>query len=135
MKRTKQFFLVFCLAFGWWGVLFPQLAMTKDVYRIVSEDGTVTGALRLQDGSGAEFTTEIETKTAYVYTPPTVDPEPTPDDPSSGGSASDDKPASDTSDTSKPADNPDTGSALPVAGAVAAILALGAVIVLRKKAE
>lgn len=41
MKRTKQFFLVFCLAFGWWGVLFPQLAMTKDVYRIVSEDGTV----------------------------------------------------------------------------------------------
>ena len=100
-----------------------------------TEDGTVTGALRLQDGSGAEFTTEIETKTAYVYTPPTVDPEPTPDDPSSGGSASDDKPASDTSDTSKPADNPDTGSALPVAGAVAAILALGAVIVLRKKAE
>ena len=97
-----------------------------------TEDGTVTGALRLQDGSGAEFTTEIATKTAYVYTPPTVDPEPTPDEPSSDGPASDDKPAS---DTSKPADNPDTGSALPVAGAVAAILALGAVIVLRKKAE
>ncbi len=97
-----------------------------------TEDGTVTGALRLQDGSGAEFTTEIATKTAYVYTPPTVDPEPTPDGPSSDGPASDDKPVS---DTSKSADNPDTGSALPVAGAVAAILALGAVIVLRKKAE
>lgn len=41
MKKTKQFFILFCLAFGWWGVLFPQLAMTKDVYRIVSEDGTV----------------------------------------------------------------------------------------------
>lgn len=49
MKRTKQFFLVFCLAFGWWGVLFPQLAMTKDVYRIVSEDGTVPEQADAQD--------------------------------------------------------------------------------------
>ena len=53
--------------------------------------------------------------------------DPTPDKPES-----DDKPAS---DTSKPADNPDTGSALPVAGAVVAVLALGAVITLRKKAK
>lgn len=40
VKKTKQLFILFCLAFGWWGVLFPQLAMTKDVYCIVSEDGT-----------------------------------------------------------------------------------------------
>ena len=53
--------------------------------------------------------------------------DPTPDKPES-----DDKPAS---DASKPADNPDTGSALPVAGAVVAVLALGAVITLRKKAK
>ena len=56
--------------------------------------------------------------------------DPTPDKPES-----DDNSGADTSDTSKPADNPDTGSALPVAGAVVAVLALGAVITLRKKAK
>lgn len=32
---------VICAALGWWGVLYPQLAMTPDTYRVVSEDGTV----------------------------------------------------------------------------------------------
>lgn len=30
-----------CAAFGWWGVLYPQLTMTRDTYQILSEDGTV----------------------------------------------------------------------------------------------
>ena len=29
---------------GWWGVLYPQLVLTQDAYRIVSEDGTVYDA-------------------------------------------------------------------------------------------
>ena len=30
-----------CAALGWWGVLYPELTMTPDTYRIVSEEGTV----------------------------------------------------------------------------------------------
>lgn len=33
-----------CAAFGWWGMLYPQLAMTPDTYRVVREDGTVQEA-------------------------------------------------------------------------------------------
>lgn len=33
--------LILCGAMGWWGVLYPQLTMTPDTYRVVSEDGTV----------------------------------------------------------------------------------------------
>lgn len=33
--------LVCGAAFGWWGVLYPQFALNRDTYRIVSEDGTV----------------------------------------------------------------------------------------------
>lgn len=30
-----------CAALGWWGVLYPELTMTPDTYRVVCEDGTV----------------------------------------------------------------------------------------------
>ncbi len=33
--------LSLCAALGWWGILYPQLTMTPDTYRVVSEDGTV----------------------------------------------------------------------------------------------
>lgn len=33
-----------CAALGWWGVIYPELTMTPDTYRIVCEDGTVQNA-------------------------------------------------------------------------------------------
>ena len=33
--------LVLMAVMGWWGVLYPQLSLNHDTYRIVSEDGTV----------------------------------------------------------------------------------------------
>lgn len=33
--------LVLVAVMGWWGVLYPQLSLNRDTYRIVSEDGTV----------------------------------------------------------------------------------------------
>ncbi len=30
-----------CAALGWWGMLYPQLTMTPDTYRIIYEDETV----------------------------------------------------------------------------------------------
>lgn len=30
-----------CAALGWWGVLYPELTMTPDTYRVVSEEGAV----------------------------------------------------------------------------------------------
>ena len=33
--------LVLAAVAGWWGVLYPQLSLNQDTYRIVSEDGTV----------------------------------------------------------------------------------------------
>lgn len=29
-----------CAAFGWWGVLYPELTMMPDTYRVVREEGT-----------------------------------------------------------------------------------------------
>jgi hypothetical protein len=39
-----QIVLGICAAIGWWGVLYPELTMTPDTYRIVNEDGTVQTA-------------------------------------------------------------------------------------------
>lgn len=33
--------LILCGAMGWWGILYPQLTMTPDTYRVVSENGAV----------------------------------------------------------------------------------------------
>lgn len=30
-----------CAALGWWGVLYPELTMTPDTYRVICQDGTV----------------------------------------------------------------------------------------------
>lgn len=30
-----------CAALGWWGVLYPELTMTPDTYRVVDESGSV----------------------------------------------------------------------------------------------
>ena len=46
MKHIKFVVLVrilitMCAAWGWWGVLYPELTMTPDTYRVVSENGAV----------------------------------------------------------------------------------------------
>lgn len=33
--------LLLCMAAGWWGILYPQLTLNADTYRIVSEDGEI----------------------------------------------------------------------------------------------
>lgn len=33
--------LILCAAFGWWGILYPQLSLTGDTYCIIPENGTV----------------------------------------------------------------------------------------------
>ncbi len=44
MKKKRlelRILLSVCAAVGWWGMLYPQLAMTPDTYRIIYEDETV----------------------------------------------------------------------------------------------
>lgn len=41
MKKDIRIILCICAAFGWWGLLYPELALTSDTYRIVDEDGVV----------------------------------------------------------------------------------------------
>ena len=44
MKKKRlelRILLSVCAALGWWGMLYPQLAMTPDTYRIIYEDETV----------------------------------------------------------------------------------------------
>lgn len=36
--RAINTVLCICAAFGWWGVLYPELAMTPDTYRVVKEE-------------------------------------------------------------------------------------------------
>ncbi len=31
--------LALCVAYGWWGVLYPQLTLNADTYRVVAQDG------------------------------------------------------------------------------------------------
>lgn len=43
MKKNKlmisfRFFITICAAYGWWGVLYPELTMTPDTYRVVYEE-------------------------------------------------------------------------------------------------
>ncbi|MCM1043877.1 MAG: hypothetical protein NC417_00050 [Candidatus Gastranaerophilales bacterium] len=41
MKKDICIILCICAAFGWWGLLYPELALTSDTYRIVDENGVV----------------------------------------------------------------------------------------------
>lgn len=41
MKKDIRVLLCICAALGWWGLLYPELAMTEDTYRIVDENGIV----------------------------------------------------------------------------------------------
>lgn len=41
MKKDIRIILCICAAFGWWGLLYPELALTSDTYRVVDEDGAV----------------------------------------------------------------------------------------------
>lgn len=42
MKRLEIRILIsVCAAMGWWGLLYPQLAMTPDTYEIVNENEAV----------------------------------------------------------------------------------------------
>ena len=38
---TFRVFVTLCAAWGWWGFLYPELTMTVDTYRVVTESGTV----------------------------------------------------------------------------------------------
>lgn len=41
-KRMEiRILLCICAALGWWGILYPELTMTPDTYRIVDETGSV----------------------------------------------------------------------------------------------
>ena len=52
--------MVFMAVMGWWGVLYPQLSLNRDTYRIVSEDGTVqTGEDMVEWKSGDTVYMEI----------------------------------------------------------------------------
>lgn len=55
MKRDIRILLCICAAFGWWGILYPELALTPDTYRVVDGDGVVyeseaEGEWNLDDG-------------------------------------------------------------------------------------
>lgn len=39
LLETLRIVCCICAAFGWWGVLYPELTMTQDTYRIVDETG------------------------------------------------------------------------------------------------
>lgn len=39
MKKDIRILLFVCAALGWWGFLYPELAMTPDTYRVVEQDG------------------------------------------------------------------------------------------------
>lgn len=43
-----------CLAFGWWGVLYPELVLDRHTYRLVSE----TGEPCLQEQTGGMLSSE-----------------------------------------------------------------------------
>lgn len=67
--RTRISFalLTLCAALGWWGVLYPQLTMTPDTYRIVSEDGEVLE--KSQEGwdfDGNIYTTILNTDSSHI---------------------------------------------------------------------
>ncbi len=39
MKKDFRIVLCICAALGWWGFLYPELALTPDTYRVVDEEG------------------------------------------------------------------------------------------------
>lgn len=41
IKTGIRISLCVCAALGWWGALYPELTMTPDTYRVVTEDGAV----------------------------------------------------------------------------------------------
>lgn len=44
--------LALCAALGWWGALYPELCLTPDTYRVVSEEsGEETGEPAETDGA------------------------------------------------------------------------------------
>lgn len=56
IKRGIGVGLVCCAAAGWWGVLYPQLTLTQDTYRIIEEgDGGATPSEELPADSQAVY--------------------------------------------------------------------------------
>ncbi len=41
MKKDIRILLCVCAAIGWWGFLYPELAMTPDTYQVVGQDPAV----------------------------------------------------------------------------------------------
>ena len=39
MKKDFRIVLCICAALGWWGFVYPELALTPDTYRVVDEEG------------------------------------------------------------------------------------------------
>ena len=48
-----------CCAIVWWGLVFPEIAMTADTYNIVNDDGTVLSEEELLDIEDSEILLEI----------------------------------------------------------------------------
>ena len=48
IKRGIGLCMVCCAAAGWWGVLYPQLTLTQDTYRIVED---VNGCVTVSEGA------------------------------------------------------------------------------------
>ena len=38
VKAAVKILAVVCAAFGWWGVLYPELTMTPDTYAVIPEE-------------------------------------------------------------------------------------------------
>jgi len=59
--KNKKFLVPFrvvvtiCAALGWWGVLYPELTMTPDTYRIVYEETACEEAVYLQNDEMQEL--------------------------------------------------------------------------------
>ena len=48
-----------CCAIGWWGLIFPEIAMNADTYNIVNEDGTALSEEELSEFEDSEILLEI----------------------------------------------------------------------------
>ena len=59
MKKDIRILLFVCAAFGWWGFLYPELAMTPDTYRVVEQDGTVRTERERIESSDSDIYWEV----------------------------------------------------------------------------
>lgn len=59
MKKDIRILLFVCAALGWWGFLYPELAMTPDTYRVVEQDGMTRTEIEKKESSGNDIYWEV----------------------------------------------------------------------------